>query len=113
MPEDKITRDSEVRNVTIANAAQASEVIDIRHYAILGMMVPDALTGTTLSFQVSDAEGGVYKDLYDTANIQVSMTVAQGRAYDLPTELASWPYFKIKAGSVQTAIRTFKVLLKG
>jgi hypothetical protein len=74
--------------------------------------MPAAFTGTTLTFQVS-ADGSTYQALYDSTGAnQVSMAVAASRSYDLPAELASWPYWKIVSGSAEGDARSLTVVSK-
>lgn len=100
------------RTATIANAAQLSSAIENKYGAELGLVVPAAFTGTAVTFEVS-ADGTTYQGLYDTAGNAVSVTVAQGRSYVLPSELLPWPYFKVKSGSAEGGARTLTVVIKG
>lgn len=98
--------------LTIANGATTSSVYLLaQHYLAFGLVMPSSFTGTTLTFQVS-ADGVTFQALYSTANVQVSMTVAASRCYDLPPELASWHSFKIISGSSEGAARELVVIGK-
>ena len=99
--------------LTIANGATASDAFDARGFVIFGLIMPAAFTGTTITFTVAEVEDGTYQALYDTSNVQVSLTVAVSRSYDLPAELAAWPFWKIVSGSAEGAARSLKIAAKG
>lgn len=97
---------------TIANGATTSDVIDVKGYAIHGLIMPAAFTGASVSFTVSDVHDGTFVALYDSAGVLVSVPVVASRAYDLPAELAVWPFVKIVSASAEAAARSLKVLSK-
>ena len=109
---DQITRDGHFKKVTIANGTTTSEAINSAGYALFGLVMPSAFTGASVTFTTSH-DGTTYQALYDTTNTQVSLTVAASRNYDLPTSLASWPYFKIVSASSEGAARTLYIVKKG
>lgn len=111
-PVSQITRLSKRATATIANGQTVSDAIDISDTVALGLVMPAAFTGTTLTFQVS-ADNSTFQALYDSTNTQVSLTVAVSRSYDLPAELASWPFFKIVSGSAEGGARSLVVVSKG
>lgn len=115
MTKAEITRDMVFKNVTItiATSTTVSDAFATGGKAIFGLVVPSTFDGTTITFQVS-ADGVTYQALYDITNTAVGMTIAASRSYDLPTQLAAWPYFKIVCGSAQTTTNTiFVVVAKG
>jgi hypothetical protein len=99
--------------ITIPNAGTVSSIFDARNYAMFGLIVPAAFTSTSISFQVGDSEDATFQDLYDNTGTHVTLTVAQGKSYDMPTALAPWPFFKIIAGTAEGAARTITVVSKG
>lgn len=109
----RAARRSPRQTVTIANAGTTSDAVDAVDTALYGIILPSAFTGTSLTFTVCDTETGTYQGLYDQYGNAVSMTVAQGRSYTLPTELAPWPFFKIVSGSSEAAQRSITVVRKG
>lgn len=112
MARTEIQRDGTYKTATIAISSSTSSAIPITGKVILGLVVPSAITGTAFTFTVSH-DGTTYQALYDTTNTQVSLTVAASRNYDLPSELASWPYFKIVSNGTEAAARTLYVTMKG
>ena len=99
--------------ITIANGGTVSTIFDARSYAMFGVIIPAAFTSTSIGFKVGDSEAATFQDLYDSTGTKVSVTVAPGNSYDLPTALASWPFFKIVSGSAEGAARTLTVVAKG
>lgn len=100
------------RSARIASGQQLSDVIENKYGKETGVVIPSAFTGTALTFEVS-ANNSVYQPLYGTDGNAVSLTVAQGRSYPLPSAVLPWPYFKIKSGSAEAAQRTLVVVFKG
>lgn len=109
----RIRREPALATATIASGGTVSSAIDIREYAIFGMVIPAAFTGIAITFQVCATSGGTFQGLYNTSGNAVSVTVAQGRSYDVPTEVASWPYVKLVSGSAEAADRTLTLVMKG
>jgi phage tail sheath gpL-like len=71
-------------------------------------------TGITLTPAGGTLSGGGFRQLYDSSNAAVSMTVAQGRAYAVnPANFYALQYLKIRSGSVELAARTIIAQLKG
>jgi hypothetical protein len=86
--------------------------VDARLWAIFGLVMPAAFTGATVSFKVS-ADNATFQPLYDNAGAAVSLTVGASQSFDLPTALASWPYWKVVSASAEGAARTLVVACKG
>lgn len=51
-------------------------------------IVPEELTATSVSFKAAESLDGDFAAVYNSSNTLVSITVAAGRAYPLPSELA-------------------------
>ena len=96
---------------TIASSGTTSTAVDFRANAFGGIALPATFTGTTLTFQVS-ADDTTYQALNDRYGAAVSMMVAQGESYPLPTELAGWPWFKIVSGSSEGGNRSITIVRK-
>lgn len=95
--------------ITIANGEATSTAFDARGFATFGIVLPASFTGTSLTFQVSH-DNSTFQALHNTAGNAVSQTVAQGKSYILPAELAPWRYFKVVSGSNEAAARTLVVM---
>ncbi len=82
---------------------------------IIGLIMPAAFTGTSLTFQVSN-DDSTYVDLYDNAGTQVSVTVSTSRAVSFKADHASllsgWNFIKIISGSTEATARTIIVVVK-
>lgn len=96
---------------TIANGGTTSTVIDLVDAITAGVVLPAAFTGTALTFQVSH-DGTTFQALTDQYGNAVSMTVAQGKSYTIPNEVAPWPFAKIVSGSSEAAARTLWIVRK-
>lgn len=100
-----------VQTATIAASGTVSDVISNRGGTVTGFILPAAFTGTAMSFQVCDSAGGTFVALNDDSGA-VSLTVAQGKAYVCPAELAPFPVFKFVSGSAEGAEREITVVRK-
>ena len=102
------------KTVVIANGQTTSGAVGNtgarRGYKRIGVALPATFTGASISFSVS-ADGTTYQALYAITATLVSVTVVQGRSYDLPEELQPWPFFKIVSASAEGAERTLKVVM--
>jgi hypothetical protein len=96
---------------TITSGQTSTGAIEISGAAFIGLEMPAAFTGTTISFTVS-RDGTTFAALYDEFNTLVSMTVAASRNYELPASLTTWGYMKIVSGSSEGADRTLGIALK-
>jgi len=110
-----------VNDAVIAISTSLSGAIEIGAVDAIGLVMPAAMDGTSITFAVCDTLGGTYVPLYDDTGVEVTVTHAASRAVSLSTVLASmfpWKFMKIRTGSVgtpttQTAARTIKVVTKG
>lgn len=101
----------DIRKATIASGQTVSDAVELSEGAIVGLVIPAAFTGTTISFQAS-ADGSVFQALYDETNTLVSMTVAVSRTYAAPAALSPFVAIKIVSGSAEGASREIKVVCK-
>lgn len=98
---------------TIANGATTSDAIAIDSAVAMGLQMPSAFTGTSITYTVSADKGVTYQALYDsTGAVQVTTAVAASRSYDLPAELTAWTHFKIVSGSSEGSARTLYITMK-
>lgn len=106
-------RDYAIKTVVIANGATTSAAIDARQYSIFAVDLPATFTGVALTFTSSDAFAGTYQPVNDNTGAAVTLTVAQGKNYDLPTALGSVAFFKIVSGAAEGGARSVVVICKG
>lgn len=107
-----VVRSFDLVTVAIANGQTKSEPFGCGGAIMFGMALPAAFTGTAMTFEVS-ADNGTYQPLCDYTGAAVSMTVAQGKSYDLPGALAAWPYAKLVSGTAEGGARSVVIVAKG
>ena len=109
----QINRYSSYRILTIASGQTVSDAFDAREFAAFGVVIPATLTGSTISFQVSH-DGVTFQALHkNTSDVAWSITVTDAKCYPLPSDLESWPFFKIVSASAETPARTLYIVGKG
>lgn len=99
--------------ITIANGETTSAAIASDRTAMYGLIFPASMTSTNLQFTVCGSLAGTYVALCDSTGTLVSMTIASSRAYDLPSALAPWPFFKIVLGTAETGAKVLTLCAKG
>ncbi len=104
------------RTVTILSGQTVSDVQDLRDYALVGIILPAAMTGVTMTFQVSDVRGGTYVPAYDSEGNQVSIGVAASRAIGFSgaeaDAMSPFQFIKLVSGSAEGANRTIILCLR-
>ena len=109
MPEEVRARRSQT--ITIALGDVISSPVDAQDAVLFSLIMPAALTGTAIHYEGS-ADGGSFTDMYDAFNVQVTQTVAAGRAYDVPAEVSAYPWWRIVSGTTEVAKRSIIVCMK-
>ncbi len=107
----RLYRKNDNKSIAIAISASNSAIIEGKDFSMFGLICPSALTGTAIHIEVSP-DGVTFTDLYDAFNVQVTVTIGQSRAYDLPAELSSWPFWRFVSNGTEAAARTFTVVCK-
>lgn len=114
MPAEFIARTSTFQTLTVANGATTSDACTATDWALFSMITPAALTSVACTFTVCNTLAGTYVPLYDSAGVIVpTTTISTSRAFDLPTQLASFLYFKVVLGSAEGAARSLVIMKKG
>ena len=104
----------QVQTVTIASGQQISGVLDTFGMSLVGIRMPAAFTGTTLTFQESNSSTGTFRDVYNASGNQLSIPVSTNRTILFtPSDFAGLRYVKIKSGSSEAADRSINVILRG
>jgi hypothetical protein len=77
-----------------------SNPIQVNNFIFAGLTTGSSLTGTTLSFLVSN-DGTNYYPLYDNTSTEVTLTVTTAaRAYALnPNNFYPWNFIKVREGN--------------
>lgn len=103
--------------VTISSSGTVSTAIDLvdssgAGYSAVGMIMPAAFTGSTVSFQASD-DGTTYYAVYNTNNTLLSASVTQGRMYLFtPGDFIGVRFLKVVSGSTESTSRTIKLMTR-
>jgi len=100
----------------IASGGTTSQALRLGGKMIVGLIMPAAFTGATITFTVCDTATGTFVALYDSDGTQVSVAVAASRALGLSgaeaDAIAPFPYVKLVSGSAEGAARAVLVLTK-
>lgn len=107
-------RATEVIEAVIAQTETVSGDLYLGGLSISAITTPAALDSIALSFQVS-VDGVTWLPLNDADGSAVGLTIAVDEAIalgPLETYLAPWPYARLVAGTIETAERTFGVVLR-
>lgn len=103
----KIIPQLKVDSVTILNGAQYSNAIDQLKHVVTGIEFPAAMTGTGLTFQVSQ-DNTNFVDVYNvTITKQNSKLVLVGSAYRSLEGMGR--YLRLASSGAEGANRVFKV----
>jgi hypothetical protein len=105
-----------VLSTTILSGQTTSAALHLRDYVLVGLIMPAAFTGTTITFTASDTLGGTYVTIYDSSGAAISATVAASRAIGLTgaevDAVAPWQFVKLVSGSAEGADRIIKAVKK-
>lgn len=104
-------RESVVSNtVTIANGQTTSGAVDLGVSAIVGIALPATMTGTALTFTVSN-DDSTYQALRDsTTNTDVTLTFTQGKSYAIdPSLFWGYRYLKVVSNATEGGARTITI----
>lgn len=101
------TNNITINDVTIADGATESGIINLKNRSLVGITLDSALDGTSLTFLVSPTEGGAYQEMIDGLGSAVSKTVASSKYLKLdPLDTLGIQYLKIKSGTAQSGAAT-------
>lgn len=95
---------------TIASSGTTSGAVDLGVACPVGLTMPAALTGTAITFLVSN-DNSNYVALYDyDTAAAVSITFVASKAFNLPTRIfAGWRYLKIVSNGTEGSSRAFLI----
>lgn len=97
---------------TIANGATTSPAVDLGGYALIGLLMPAAFTGTTITFQMSP-DNSTFYDVYNTSGTQGSVTVAASRAVIFAAgDFIGERFVKLISGSTEGGARVIKLIAR-
>jgi len=99
---------------TIASGQQVSSKINLGGFSLVGIILPAAFTGTSLTFLASVDNTNFFPIYTTTSGTQLSYTVAQGHYVAInPQDFYGVQYLEIQSGSSEAATRTLILSLKG
>ena len=101
------------QTITIASGQTESEALGLGAGVIVGIQTPAALTSTAMTFKVSSDGENTYKDMYNDAGTQVSVTVAADRFIRfVPQDFAGVESLKLVMGTAEGADRDIIVTFR-
>ncbi len=101
------------RPMAIANGVQSSAAIATGGLSLCGVKLPAALTGTSITFEMSETIDGTYVPVYNSAGA-VTYTVAVNRYVSInPNDFQGIAFLKIKSSAVELGARTLICSMKG
>jgi len=111
---------AKVISASIASGESLTGEIDLEQFTYLAIVMPSEWTPANLTFQVSDASGGTYQNVYDDTGVEATVIVSASRTVSIDMnamKLQPFRYLKIRSGTSvvavnQTADRTIKILTK-
>lgn len=108
MPQEKLT-------ATISISTTTSSWVNVGDYERGGYTTPSALTGTTMTWEVSndDSQGTVDPVRNEAGTALGAVTVAVDKVYTIPAEVFSHRFARLKSGSTEVAARDIVVFLTG
>lgn len=106
----------------LTTALGTTPEIGVEEFAVMMIFIPAGSTITTLTFYaapwqassqsppgtVQDTPAATFQQLYSSANVAITLTVAAGRCYQLPVDLGAAGAIKIvanAAGSVEISMK--------
>lgn len=102
------------KSVVIANGATTSGAIELEGGAtIVGIRLPSAFTGTSITLTESTSTTGTFQAVYDNTGTQITFTVAASRTVLIdPSYTLGLRFIKLVSGSSEGADRTIQVIIK-
>lgn len=100
---------------SIIISTTTSSAVATQGCALVGIQLPAAFTGTTITFQVATSLAGTYQTLKSTTSgSSLSYTVAQGTYVAIdPKDFQGVQFIKVVSGSSEAAARSLTLMLKG
>lgn len=92
----------------LTDSAATTAAIEFGDYRAGMVFVPAGSAITSLTFHAAPKGGGTYLPLYTSAGAAVALTVAAGRCYTLPADVAGCKALKMvanAAGSVEVSFQ--------
>ncbi len=101
----------ETQHIIIAESETTSDAIRLKGFGIVGVILPAALTSTSMTFEGSQLSDSGFVPLYNTDGDLLSTAVAASRAVlFVPGDLVGINYAKLVMGSSEDAEREITVI---
>ena len=101
------------QNVTISSGGTKSNALDVGGHGLVGMIMPAAFTGTSVTFEGS-WDGTNFFPIYNTDGTQFSATVSTSRLIAFaPSDFVSCRLVKIVSSSTEGADRVINLIIRG
>lgn len=95
---------SNTKTATINGGSSLSNEVDLNGHTLVGIYMPGTWQAANLTFQASNASGGTFYDVYDSAGNEFVVTAAASRCIvDIP-ELAPLRFIKVRSGTTGTPV---------
>jgi hypothetical protein len=95
-----------LKSVTFTASATSGEA-DLQGEALVGIVTPSGLVGTTLSLYACDVTGGTFIPVVDSTNTAIKFTVDSSAKWRVASDqlagMASCRFIKLVSGSSETA----------
>ncbi len=102
-----------LRTVTIANGQTTSDSVPIGDGVPVGLKMPAAFTGVSITFQGSVDEGATFSPLYDSSGAAVTVTVGTSRLIALEAvNLVACTHIKLVSSGAEGADRTLTLIMR-
>lgn len=89
---------------TISAGGSLSAEVDLNGHQIMAIYMPGTWQAANLTFTASNASGGTFYDVYDSAGNELVATAAASRVItDLP-ELSPLRFIKVRSGTTGTPV---------
>ncbi len=98
--------------VTITAGATVSNSINLQGRVLIGMNLPAAISGSSMTFQSSN-DNVNFNALYNNENSAISVAYTQGRNYTIsPDYVAGVKFLKLVSNNSQAASRAITVITR-
>jgi hypothetical protein len=100
-------RSQSTASATIASGAALSGAVCLGDKVLAGIQMPAAWTAASLTFQVSFDAGTTWKDLYDDAGVEVTLSPTSPAGKYLavdPSAFAGVVFLKVRSGTTGTPV---------
>lgn len=104
-----------VQTATIASSGTTSGEIDLGGTTLVGIEIPSAITGTSMTFTTASAAGGTFVPIQNGGTgVALSVTIAASKRIPLGgyPEFKGCRFIKLVSGSSEAAARSIKVFSK-